>query len=368
MTNPASEVIYDDVPSEEPLSPDEDMIYEDVQRDTGALEAGNGWSSSEFESYDEHSDNEAKLPTKSMRKNFNHSNKKKYFQLMKAARSGTKDGLERTKIAVMRKVSFLQRKDQLEEEDDAGYLDVAVSEVKHPPPELSPMPEGLTSHQVVRRHILGSIIQSERSYLESLRRILQYHRPLMEADPRILSPRKIRPIFYRIREITQCHSMFQIALASRVAEWDSTEKIGDLFVASFSKSMVLDVYSDYVNNFTNAMALIKKACMSKPAFLDFLKKKQASSVDRITLYGLMVKPIQRFPQFILLLQDMLKNTPKGHVDRLPLQLALTELEVLAEKLNEQKRVADQIAETQQLARSVSDRLLSKVTGYACTPA
>lgn len=39
----------------------------------------------------------------------------------------------------------------------------------------------------------------------------------------------------------------------------------------FSKSMVLDVYSDYVNNFTNAMALIKKACMSKPAFLDFLK-------------------------------------------------------------------------------------------------
>uniref|UniRef100_A0A3P8WUE0 Rho guanine nucleotide exchange factor 10 like n=1 Tax=Cynoglossus semilaevis TaxID=244447 RepID=A0A3P8WUE0_CYNSE len=247
-----------------------------------------------------------------------------------------------------------------EEEDDAGYLDVAVSEVKHPPPQLSPMPEGLTSHQVVRRHILGSIIQSERSYLESLRRILQeYHRPLMEAEPHILSPRKIRPIFYRIREITQCHSMFQIALASRVAEWDSCEKIGDLFVASFSKSMVLDVYSDYVNNFTSAMALIKKACLSKPAFLDFLKKKQAASVDRITLYGLMVKPIQRFPQFILLLQDMLKNTPKGHVDRLPLQLALTELEMLAEKLNEQKRVADQITETRQLARSVSDRLLSK---------
>lgn len=33
-------------------------------------------------------------------------------QFMKAARSGTKDGLERTKIAVMRKVPFLQRKDQ----------------------------------------------------------------------------------------------------------------------------------------------------------------------------------------------------------------------------------------------------------------
>ncbi|XP_030230817.1 rho guanine nucleotide exchange factor 10-like protein isoform X4 [Gadus morhua] len=346
------EVIYDDVPIEyHPLSPDEeDVIYEDVQRG-GPVSADNGWSSSEFEDYDDQSDNEAKVPTRT-----------KVQQFMKAAKSGTKDGLEKTRMAVMRKVSFLQKKDHAEDpEDDAGYLEVAVSEVKHPPPVLSPMPDGLSSQQVVRRHILGSIIQSERSYLESLRRIMQeYHRPLLEAEPRVLSPRKIRPIFYRLREITQCHSMFQIALASRVAEWDSSEKIGDLFVASFSKSMVLDVYSDYVNNFTNAMALIKKACISKPAFLDFLKKKQASSVDRITLYGLMVKPIQRFPQFILLLQDMLKNTPRGHVDRLPLQLALTELETLAEKLNEQKRQADQVAETQQLARSVGDRLLSKL--------
>lgn len=32
-------------------------------------------------------------------------------QLMRAARSGTKDGLEKTKMAVMRRVSFLQKKD-----------------------------------------------------------------------------------------------------------------------------------------------------------------------------------------------------------------------------------------------------------------
>lgn len=48
-----------------------------------------------------------------------------------------------------------------------------------------------------------------------------------------------------------------------------------LYLFQFSKSMVLDIYSDYVNNFTNAMALIKKACMSKPAFLEFLKVSSA---------------------------------------------------------------------------------------------
>lgn len=59
-----------------------------------------------------------------------------------------------------------------------------------------------------------------------------YRNPLMEMEPKALSVRKCQVVFFRVREILHCHSMFQIALSSRVAEWDSTEKIGDLFVAS----------------------------------------------------------------------------------------------------------------------------------------
>nr|XP_012295403.1 rho guanine nucleotide exchange factor 10-like protein isoform X5 [Aotus nancymaae] len=364
FTFPALEedVIYDDVPCEspdahQPAGAERSLLYEDVHRTGAPRQAEDlGWSSSEFESYSEDSGEEAKPevePTKH-RVSF----QPKMTQLMKAAKSGTKDGLEKTRMAVMRKVSFLHRKDVLgdSEEEDMGLLEVSVSDIKPPAPELGPMPDGLSPQQVVRRHILGSIVQSEGSYVESLKRILQdYRNPLMEMEPKALSARKCQVVFFRVKEILHCHSMFQIALSSRVAEWDSTEKIGDLFVASFSKSMVLDVYSDYVNNFTSAMSIIKKACLTKPAFLEFLKRRQVCSPDRVTLYGLMVKPIQRFPQFILLLQDMLKNTPRGHPDRLSLQLALTELETLAEKLNEQKRLADQVAEIQQLTKSVSDR-------------
>ncbi|NXX94389.1 ARGAL protein, partial [Centropus bengalensis] len=363
------DVIYDDVPCEtldaEQNGSERSLIYEEVQRGEG-LRAGEdvGWSSSEFESYSEDSGEETKREAEPAKQRASFQPKlspdlnrlkeryartkrdilalrvggrdmqelkQKYdwkmTQLMKAAKSGTKDGLEKTKIAVMRKVTFLHRKEVPgdSEEEDTGFLEVTVSDMKHPPPELGPMPEGLSPQQVVRRHILGSIVQSERSYVDSLKRILQdYRNPLMEMEPKVLSARKCQVVFFRLKEILQCHSMFQIALASRVAEWDSAEKIGDLFVASFSKSMVLDVYSDYVNNFTTAMSLIKKACLTKPAFLDFLK-------------------------------DMLKNTPKGHADRLSLQLALTELETLAEKLNEQKRLADQVAEIQQLSKSISDR-------------
>ncbi|NXY17898.1 ARGAL protein, partial [Atrichornis clamosus] len=361
------DVIYDDVPCEnlDTEQDGRDLIYEEVERGEGTrLGQDLGWSSSEFESYSDGSgdDGKAEAEPAKLRAPFQpklspdlnklkekcartkrdilalrvggkdvqelkHKYDWKMTQLMRAARSGTKDGLEKTRIAVMRKVTFLHRKETPgdSEEEDTGFLEVTVSDMKHPPPELGPMPEGLSPQQVVRRHILGSIVQSERSYVDSLKRILQdYRNPLMEMEPKVLSARKCQVVFFRLKEILQCHSMFQIALASRVSEWDSAEKIGDLFVASFSKSMVLDVYSDYVNNFSTAMALIKKGCLTKPAFLDFLK-------------------------------DMLKNTPRGHPDRLALQLALTELEALAEQLNEHKRLAEQVAEIQQLSRSLSER-------------
>ena len=41
--------------------------------------------------------------------------------------------------------------------------------------------------------------------------------------------------------------------------------------SQFSKSMVLDAYSEYVNNFSTAVAILKKTCATKPAFLEFLK-------------------------------------------------------------------------------------------------
>ncbi|XP_077394922.1 rho guanine nucleotide exchange factor 10 isoform X2 [Festucalex cinctus] len=370
MENP-DEVIYDDVPRENSDSntePDE-MIYDDVELGEEGGYLDNGWSSSEFESYDEGSDGEVRsengLPTAFMRGK--PAQRKTHMQkLVKAAKEGTKDGLEKTKAAVKKGRSFIKTKSFynerkstcLEDEESELFIEVDCVNVE---PVLGPAPEGLSQQQLVRRCILGSILESEKNYLDALKRILeQYEKPLSQIEPRLLSDRKLKMTFYRVREILQCHFLFQIALASRVAEWDSFAMIGDVFVASFSKSMVLDAYSEYVNNFSTAMSVVRKTCASKPGFLEFLKHRQETSSDRMTLYGLMMKPIQRFPQFILLLQDMLKNTPVGHADRLPLQMALTELETLAEKLNERKREADQRCEIRHIAKAMNERYLNKL--------
>ncbi|KAM5311299.1 rho guanine nucleotide exchange factor 10 isoform 4-T8 [Glossophaga mutica] len=402
MENP-EEAVYDDVPRENSDSEPGELIYDDVENGD---EGGNsslecGWSSSEFESYEEQSDSECKngVPgsflRSSHRKQLSHDlarvkelyerkmrelvagamgageiqplkqkQELKMQKLVKAAKEGTRDGLEKTKAAVKRGRSFIRTKSFISQDRSPGredeqslFIDV---DCRHPEAVLTPMPDGLSQQQVVRRCILGSIVDSEKSYVDALTRILEYERPLAEMEPRILSDRKLKVVFHRLREVLQCHRLFQIALASRVAEWDAVETIGDVFVASFSKSMVLDAYSEYVNNFSTAVAVLKKMCTTKPAFLEFLKQAQESSPDRVTLYSLMTRPIQRFPQFILLLQDMLKNTSLGHPDRLPLQMALTELETLAEKLNERKRDADQRCEIKQIAKAVNERYLNKL--------
>ncbi|XP_075454332.1 rho guanine nucleotide exchange factor 10 isoform X2 [Ascaphus truei] len=406
MENP-DEVIYDDVPREnsDSATDAEEMIYDDVENgdERGNSSLDYDWSSSEFESYEEHSDSESKhgVPNSFLRGSNKrhlsqditrlkqHYEKKmkdlvtntvggveiqqikqkhelKMQRLVKAAKEGTKDGLEKTKAAVkkgryyIRTKSFVlhdRKSSCLEDEELNLFIDV---DCVHTEAIMCPMPEGLTQQQVVRRYILGSIVESEKNYVDALKRILeQYEKPLSDMEPKLLSERKLKIVFYRIKEILQCHSLFQIALASRVSEWDSAEMIGDVFVASFSKSMVLDAYSEYVNNFSTAVGVLRKSCATKPPFLEFLKC-QDSSPDRITLYSLMMKPIQRFPQFILLLQDMLKHTIKGHPDRLPLQMALTELETLAEKLNERKRDADQRCEIKQIAKAMNERYLNKL--------
>ncbi|GAB6028237.1 hypothetical protein CHUAL_002426 [Chamberlinius hualienensis] len=227
-------------------------------------------------------------------------------------------------------------------------------------PALPPLPNGLAPDQIKRRYVIGTLVQSENSYIESLKKLVnEYKKPLEESSPPILSASKVATLFYQIPEILQCHMNFCISLAACIRKWDKEEKLGDVFIQAFSKNSVLDNYSDYINNFSVAVDLAKQEAKRKSAFTDFLKVKQITSQDRLSLFGLMVKPVQRFPQFILLLQDLLKHTPQGHHDRMQLQLALTQMETLTDILNERKRESDQSLAVKDILRHVSAKSAAK---------
>ncbi|XP_070067434.1 rho guanine nucleotide exchange factor 10 isoform X2 [Drosophila virilis] len=209
-------------------------------------------------------------------------------------------------------------------------------------PMLPPAPPGLSQQQLKRRHIVAAIVHSENSYVATLQRLVNdYKKPLEECSPPVLNPVKIATLFHCLPDILHSHKLFRISLSECVRNWDRDEKIGDCFVSAFGKPQLLEIYSGFINNFSAAMELAKMEEKRKSALADFFKVKQISAHDRLSFFGLMVKPVQRFPQFILFLQDLLKYTPQGHHDRMSLQLALSQLELLAELLNESKREAEQ---------------------------
>lgn len=260
-------------------------------------------------------------------------------------------------------------------------------------------PPGLTQQELKRRHIFAAIVHSECSYVSTLQRLVNvsagtvqstmqckilinfpiifqdYKKPLEESNPPVLSSAKNAILFHRLPEILHCHLLFRMALVECVRTWDSDEKVGDAFIAAFSRPVILEIYSGFINNFSAAMELAKMEAKRKSALADFFKVKQISAHDRLSFFGLMVKPVQRFPQFILFLQvsvtldyasasvdftniislfqDLLKYTPHGHHDRMSLQLALTQLESLAEMLNERKREAEQYQAFKEMIGNIS---------------
>ncbi|KAF5273968.1 hypothetical protein FQA39_LY01083 [Lamprigera yunnana] len=271
------------------------------------------------------------LPTDTLAQNStNQGRLSRWFSIRRG--SAHQYDLENTDVSKQQSNNKMPLLPEVEEET---FPNCTFHQRRQLPPSLPPPPANLTQQQLKRRMIVAAIVHSENSYVATLQRLVNdYKKPLEESSPPILSGSKISTLFHRLPEILQCHTLFRIALAESVRNWDRDEKIGDVFVASFSKAIVLDIYSGFINNFSIAMDLAKMEAKRKSALADFLKVKQISSHDRLSFFGLMVKPVQRFPQFILFLQDLLKHTPQGHHDRMSLQLALTQLESLAEMLNE----------------------------------
>ncbi len=65
---------------------------------------------------------------------------------------------------------------------------------------------------------------------------------------------------------------------------------------------VIRSYSTYVNNFTAAISVLEQGLKKKVKFISFLKEKYKQSNTSLSLQGLLLKPIQRFPQYILFIQ------------------------------------------------------------------
>lgn len=70
----------------------------------------------------------------------------------------------------------------------------------------------------------------------------------------------------------------------------------------------MDTYMSFINNQRRARETIKAAAASRPAFARFLDAMARDHKGKLSLDNLLIKPVQKFPSYKLLIQRLIKHT------------------------------------------------------------
>ncbi|XP_037004537.2 rho guanine nucleotide exchange factor 17 [Artibeus jamaicensis] len=217
-------------------------------------------------------------------------------------------------------------------------------EAARAPDEPSPASKCCSKPQVdMRKHVTMTLLDTEQSYVESLRTLMQgYMQPLKQAENSLLcDPSLVDEIFDQIPELLEHHEQFLEQVRHCVQTWHAEQKVGHLLIQSFSKDVLVNIYSAYIDNFLNAKDAVRVAKEARPAFLKFLEQSMRENKEKQALSDLMIKPVQRIPRYELLVKDLLKHTPEDHPDHPLLLDAQRNIKQVAERINKGVRSAEE---------------------------
>ncbi|XP_016139889.1 rho guanine nucleotide exchange factor 17 [Sinocyclocheilus grahami] len=170
-----------------------------------------------------------------------------------------------------------------------------------------------------------------------------YMKPLKHPENSPLcDPSLVDEMFYQIPEILEHHEQFLEQVLDCVNQWHDKQTIGHVLIQSFSKEILANIYSAYIDNFMNAKDAVRIAKEAKPAFLKFLEQSMRENKEKQALGDLMIKPVQRIPRYELLVKDLLKHTTEDHPDYLFLLDAQKNIKRLAERINKGRRTAEEL--------------------------
>ncbi|XP_075146782.1 rho guanine nucleotide exchange factor 17 isoform X2 [Haematobia irritans] len=172
-----------------------------------------------------------------------------------------------------------------------------------------------------RTHIVHEIFHNEQSYVESLQTMVNRYLKALKSPEHagVLETRTIDEIFFMVPDILEIHEKFLTELKNRLDNWDPQQKVGDAFMETFSKLEVLEVYTSFVNNCSRAKNAIRTSKHQRPSFAKFLETTAREHKGKLTLDYLLIKPVQKFPNYELLFQRLIKHTDHDHPDQKHLQ-------------------------------------------------
>jgi hypothetical protein len=194
-----------------------------------------------------------------------------------------------------------------------------------------------------RSQRIYELYETEKRFVNILHTIIFYFKEPIEATDQVAGPildqTETKEIFGNLPPIYEVHCKIKDRLerlANRVLQNDETTTVGDIYMDQ--TDALLKSYPPFVNFYEKTKDAIVNCDKGKPRFHAFLKIAQTKpECGRQTLVELLIRPVQRLPSTLLLLDDILKETPKTHKDHELLTKAIASLKEVMTHINEDKR-------------------------------
>ncbi|EFC44775.1 rhoGEF domain-containing protein [Naegleria gruberi] len=188
-----------------------------------------------------------------------------------------------------------------------------------------------------RNELVRELLQTEESYVQSLRLFVNSYAKPAKANTQLLSEKKSKIIFSNIEQILGINETVLASLQAAIMKWPSKNELGETFnrMAPFFKA-----YVTYINNYDAAFELLERCEKKKNKFFQYMSDQTAKNPTEHGLRSLLIMPVQRIPRYKMLLEQILASTPQEHVEYKHYETALKTISDVAVFVNERKRQED----------------------------
>ncbi|CAN9498849.1 unnamed protein product [Ophioblennius macclurei] len=193
------------------------------------------------------------------------------------------------------------------------------------------------------QHIATEIMSSESVFVDVLKLLHVDFRDCVsqascQSGRPVIEERHLNQILYYLPQLYELNQDLLRELKQRVAQWDEHAQLADIFL---KKGPYLKMYSTYIREYDKNVALLEEQTKRNPAFGAVVRTFEGSPrCASLALKHYLLKPVQRIPQYQLLLTDYLKNLSEDSCDYKDTQAALAIVKEVANHANDIMKQGD----------------------------
>ncbi|EDV28404.1 uncharacterized protein TRIADDRAFT_19156, partial [Trichoplax adhaerens] len=210
--------------------------------------------------------------------------------------------------------------------------------------------KGVEKLAYIRGRVIDELLQTEKDFVGYLKFIIQDVLYEAKAHPNMFSEEQIKTIFGNLENLFILQKDFLKDLEISVLKNDNiSSRIGKCFLDYGDR---FGIYTEYCGNHPNACAEIRRLCTNLKYQRFFELCCKLHPLGTLGMDGFLVMPVQRICKYHLQLAELLKHTSPTSSEYSIVKAAHQRMKGVASKINEQKRLIENIAQIANWQKSI----------------